>query len=66
MIPDLPQADAGAPAAASTARTDRDIYRLTPTVDAGVLAAIAALLARRIAAPLKSLSGAIEGTTLRL
>jgi 2-polyprenyl-3-methyl-5-hydroxy-6-metoxy-1,4-benzoquinol methylase len=44
MIPDLPQADAGAPAAASTARTDRDIYRLTPTVDAGVLAAIAARL----------------------
>jgi hypothetical protein len=44
MIIELRQADAGAPAAASAARTDRDIYRLTPTVGAGVLAAIAARL----------------------
>jgi hypothetical protein len=44
MITDPRQTAAGAPAAPSAARTDRDIYRLTPTVDAGVLAAIAARL----------------------
>ena len=41
MITDSRQTAAGAPAAPSAARTDRDIYRLAPTVDAGVLAAIA-------------------------
>ncbi len=41
MSTDSRSTGAGAPAAASAARTDRDIYRLTPTVDAGVLAAIA-------------------------
>ena len=44
MSTDSRPAGAGAPAAASAARTDRDIYRLTPTVDPGVLAAIAARL----------------------
>lgn len=40
-LTDVRQPAGGAPAAPSAARIDRDIYRLAPTVDAGVLAAIA-------------------------
>jgi SAM-dependent methyltransferase len=44
MPTDSRPTDAGVPAAPSADRTDRDIYRLTPTMDAGVLATIATRL----------------------